>query len=96
MKYYLKTLFLALAILSFTPFSALADDSQAPPAQVININTADEQSLTELKGIGETKAKAIIAWREENGAFESAEQLLAVNGIGEATLEDIKPQITLQ
>ncbi|WP_020209506.1 ComEA family DNA-binding protein [Gilvimarinus chinensis] len=96
MKHFFRTLFLILTICSFTPLSALADEAQNPPAQVININTADVQDLTQLKGIGETKAKAIVAWREQHGNFESPEQLLAVNGIGEATLEDIKSQIKLQ
>ncbi|UTF60757.1 ComEA family DNA-binding protein [Gilvimarinus sp. DA14] len=96
MKNYLKLIFLSLAILTFTPFTALADDAPAAVVETININIADAQTLTELKGIGEAKAEAIIAWREENGAFESPEQLLAVNGIGEATLENIMQQITLQ
>ncbi|MDO3382556.1 ComEA family DNA-binding protein [Gilvimarinus algae] len=84
---------LSLASVSFLP--ALADDVQAPPAVTVNINTADVTALTQLKGVGETKAQAIIAWREENGPFESADELLAVNGIGEATLEDIRDNISL-
>jgi len=52
----------------------------------ININTADVQELTKLKGIGEKKAEAIVAWRKENGDFKTVDQLLEVKGIGEATL----------
>lgn len=54
--------------------------------EAININTADVQELTKLKGIGEKKAEAIIAWRTENGNFKTVDQLLEVKGIGEATL----------
>lgn len=56
------------------------------PQAGININTADVQELTKLKGIGEKKAEAIVAWRKENGDFKAVDQLLEVKGIGEATL----------
>lgn len=61
----------------------------------ININTADEEELQELPGIGPAYAERIIAWREENGRFTSAEQLLEIRGIGEARLSRIEPLITL-
>lgn len=54
--------------------------------EAININTADVEELTKLKGIGQKKAEAIIAWRKENGNFKTVDQLLEVKGIGEATL----------
>jgi competence protein ComEA len=56
------------------------------PQFVVNINTADIEELTKLKGIGEKKAEAILAWRKANGDFKSVDQLLEVKGIGEATL----------
>lgn len=59
----------------------------------ININTADLAELTTLAGIGETKAAAIIAWREEHGGFSSVEELLNVDGIAEKTFEKIKDEI---
>ncbi len=55
--------------------------------EAININTADLETLGQLEGIGEKKAQAIVAWREENGKFVSVEQLVEVSGIGAATLE---------
>lgn len=53
----------------------------------ININTADEQMLITLSGVGPAKAKAIVAYRDEYGAFKSVEELANVKGIGEKTVE---------
>lgn len=61
----------------------------------ININTASAQELTKLKGVGEKKAEAIIAWRNENGNFKTLEDLMEVKGIGEATFEANRDKITL-
>lgn len=70
----------------------------APPAvseyALIDLNTATGEELDALPGIGEALAGRIIEWREENGAFTSREDVLAVKGIGEATYEKIAPYIT--
>lgn len=64
--------------------------------QRVSLNTADAQTLAaKLDGIGQTKAERIVAWREANGRFESAEQLLQVKGIGEVTLKKNLNRITL-
>lgn len=70
-------------------FAEAEPDAKAELAKMeaININTAELETLTQLQGIGEKKAEAIIAWREENGKFVSVEQLVEVSGIGAATLE---------
>jgi len=53
----------------------------------VNINTADALTLaTELKGIGEKRAEAIVAYREANGEFSALEDLENVKGVGKATL----------
>ena len=62
---------------------------------LININTADEDQLQTLPGIGPVKAEAIIAWREEHGPFSCPEDLIMVSGIGEATLAKLLDQITV-
>ena len=49
----------------------------------------------ELNGIGETKAEAIIAYREEHGAFGSTEEIMQVSGIGQGTFDKIKDEITV-
>ena len=62
---------------------------------VIDVNTASVRELQKLNGIGEVTANAIVTYREENGDFISAEDLLNVKGIGQATLEKILPYIIL-
>ena len=59
--------------------SAEADDGR------ININTADIAELTTLPGIGETRAQAIIDYRETNGNYEQIEDIMNVAGIKEGT-----------
>ena len=62
---------------------------------LININTATASQLTALNGIGETKAAAIVEYREQYGDFGSVDELLNVPGIGEKTLANIRGQITV-
>jgi competence protein ComEA len=60
----------------------------------VNVNTADAPTLArELDGIGPAKAQAIVDYRQKNGAFKSAEDLLKVDGIGERVLEMNKGNI---
>lgn len=63
------------------------------PLQIsININTATAIELEQLAGVGPSTAKAIIAFREKNGAFKTVEDLLNVRGIGPAKLSEILSQ----
>ena len=62
----------------------------------INLNTADVSQLTTLTGVGESKALAIIAYREENGPFTSVEDIMNVPGIKEGTYEKIKDKIAIE
>lgn len=63
---------------------------------VVKINSADAETLTrELKGIGPTKAKAIIDYRDNHGPFQSVDELLEVKGIGAATLEKNRSKLSL-
>lgn len=92
-----KQLFASL-VLIFSLFAmqapAWAEEPAAPQAQVVNINTATAAELTQLDGIGETKALAIIADRDTNGPFESEDDLTRVRGIGEVTVEKNADRIT--
>ncbi|CAN1599914.1 ComEA family DNA-binding protein [Pseudomonas mediterranea] len=59
-----------------------------PQSFKVDLNEADAVTLQrELSGVGEAKAKAIVAYRESNGAFSSVEELLEVKGIGKAILD---------
>lgn len=79
----LKSLLLSL-VLSFSAFAA------GP----VNINTADAAALAEaLHGVGPAKAQAIVEHRKANGPFRSADQLVAVKGIGLATVEKNRDRI---
>ena len=60
----------------------------------ININTANEQELQALPGIGEKKALQIVSYRTENGSFATVEDLMEVSGIGQKTFDALKELIT--
>lgn len=61
----------------------------------INLNTADAAQLCTLSGIGQSKAEAIIAYREEHGGFASIEEIMNVEGIKEGTFSKIKDKISV-
>ncbi len=63
---------------------------------LININTATLEELMTLTGIGESKANAIIDYREENGDFTNIEDIMEVSGISESTYSKIKDFITIK
>jgi competence protein ComEA len=77
-----------------------AQEPAAPPAvatAVVNINTADAATLaTALHGVGDAKAQAIVAYRQEHGPFKSLEQLAGVRGIGEALVEKNRARIVVK
>ncbi|MDT8440586.1 MAG: helix-hairpin-helix domain-containing protein [Desulfuromonadales bacterium] len=73
------------------PFSFAADG-----AVPVNINQATVLELQELPGVGPALAERIVAYRETNGAFKSAEQLAEVKGIGQKKMEKFKDKIVLE
>lgn len=62
---------------------------------MVNINTADADGLTKLKGIGPAMARRIVEYREENGPFQSPEELQRVKGIGRVKFAKLQEQIAL-
>ena len=60
----------------------------------ININTASLEELLKISGIGESKAKNIIEYREKNGQFKNIEEIKNINGIGDSLFNKIKDNIT--
>ncbi len=67
--------------------------SGAPAA--VSLNSAGAAELETIPGVGPVTAAAILAYRDEAGPFTSIEQLMEVSGIGPATLESIRPYVTL-
>lgn len=63
---------------------------------IININKADSEQLQNLTGIGESTALSIIKYREENGKFNTIEEIMNVPGIGENKFENIKEKIKVK
>jgi competence protein ComEA len=81
-----------------SPVSSITSSSSGTSNNqpLVNINTANVDELQTLNGIGPSKASAIVSYREENGLFQTVEDLGQVSGIGEKSLEKIKAQITVQ
>lgn len=64
--------------------------------QKININLADAEELTRLKGLGKVLARAIVDYRSNNGSFISVDDIKKVKGVGPALFEKIKDDITVE
>ena len=80
-----------------TPSGAAETTKSISQSAMVNVNTASAELMAEsLNGIGMTRAEAIVAYREANGAFTSVEQLLEVKGVGEKVLEKNRHLITLK
>jgi competence protein ComEA len=62
---------------------------------MVNLNSATQAQLEELPGVGPVTAQAILTFRTEQGAFTAVDELLEVSGIGDATLAQIAPFVTL-
>lgn len=88
------------------PAAMLSAPAQTEPADAatqptqgysfpLNINSASEDQLQSLPGIGPVLARRIVAYREENGGFSQLEELMLVEGIGEKRLEEILEYITI-
>jgi competence protein ComEA len=77
--------------------AAAAPPSGTAPAQgvLVNINTAGQAELETLPGVGPVTAQAILTWRAEHDGFAAIEELLDVQGIGEATLAQLAPHVTV-
>ena len=74
----------------------LKGSPQEADSGLVNINTADVAALCTLPGIGESRARDIIAYREANGAFESCEEIMEVSGIKASVYGKISGRITVK
>lgn len=77
------------------PADNAAPSDSGQSGALININTATREELETLPSIGEMRAQAIIAYREEHGGFRTTDELMEVSGIGEKIFADISPHITV-
>lgn len=62
---------------------------------LVNINTADEEQLAAIKGIGPSLAQRIVEYREQNGAFKTVDEIKNVRGIGQKKFDAFKDKITI-
>lgn len=98
-------LFLLLSVLGLAACSgvALAEEpaleAGGPPAAgataLIDLNSASAAELESLPGIGPSRARAILTFREAQGGFRSVSQLLRIKGIGRAMLRKLRPLVTV-
>ena len=72
-----------------------SNSAPALDSGLVNLNTADAAALMTLPGIGESRAKAIISYREQHGAFVKIEDIMKISGIKEAAFSKIKDKITV-
>ena len=84
-----------LALLALVVTAAPAHAADAPAAGVVNLTTATAVELARLPGIGATVAQRIVDHREKNGSFRAVEDLMLVRGIGEKSLERLRPYLTV-
>lgn len=81
-------------VASTTASSAMSQEEKN--TSLVNLNTATEADLQTISGIGAKRATDIIAYREANGGFKSVDDLNNVSGIGDKTMESIRPYVTVE
>jgi competence protein ComEA len=92
---------LLLCVAAAMCHGALAQSAEPAPSakrvEQVNINQADAATIADvLQGVGQSKARAIVEYREQYGPFESLDELVEVKGIGEATLNLNRERILLE
>ena len=78
-----------------TDINVRSNSTTALENGLVNLNTADVAALMTLPGIGESRAKAIISYREQQGAFTKIEDIMKISGIKQAAFSKIKDKITV-
>ena len=81
--------------MQMTDINVRSNSTTALENGLVNLNTADVAALMTLPGIGESRAKAIISYREQHGAFAKIEDIMKISGIKQAAFSKIKDKITV-
>ena len=77
------------------PGAVPAPGSATPTGPLVNLNLAGQAELESLPEVGPVTAQAILAWRDQHGGFTAVAELLEIDGIGDATLAQITPYVTI-
>ncbi len=91
---FIRKVYLILVVVALISFAAGYVDANEKAK--VNINTASAKELVKLSGIGEKKAEAIVAYRDDKGPFATTHDITKVKGIGDKIFEKIKDQITVE
>jgi competence protein ComEA len=100
----MRALLVILAVLAMAAIPAAAAQQKSPgtksssaaaPTTPVNINTATQEQLEALPGLGPKVAQRIIEYRQKNGNFKKVEDLMNVKGIGEKSFLKLKPSLTV-
>jgi competence protein ComEA len=102
----MRALFVIVAVLAMAALPAAAAQQKSPaaksaartsaaPTTPVNINTATQEQLESLPGLGAKVAQRIIEYRQKNGNFKKVEDLMNVKGVGEKSFLKLKPMLTV-
>ena len=78
------------------PAAASSGKPAATPTAPVNLNTATQEQLESLPGVGAKAAERILEYRQKNGNFKKIEDLMNVQGIGEKSFLKLKPQVVVK
>ena len=90
---------LLLVLAVSAPAPVVAAPAKAAPAgsevRPVDLNTADSAALETVPGIGKSLSQRIVAFRDKNGPFQSVDDLLKIQGVGEKSIQKLRPYLTV-